>query len=660
VKEEFLSMAARALGRVAQGAAEAELDADLCALAASAAAAGSGSAFADFRQTVETVARTLRDNATAEKGLSLLIDTTHDLSGRLELPDLFGTIVARARILVGANLAWVTVLDEDSGMFRTVTAEGYLSPSLAGMRAHIDYGAVSLIMKSKSYFSTQDYLGDTRFRHMPELDRIFQTENIISLAGFPMLAGGEVNGFLFVADRYSRRLSGREMSILGSFALHAAVATRNANAFRQLSEALDEAQRSRKALIDHIQRVETSAALHDEMTSLLASGAELSHFLRRMVDRLDGAIFLYDEDLRVREEFRSPAYRGRLAQELAMGGIGASHLVAAISQSRHSGRSVIMLHTADEVCRVITLHGGSGRGESLVICHQGELDAMEVRNLERNAAALAIAKLWHEKRETEKVIASSTLLRHLVLVTPPDPATLSAVRERLNLASEEPVQMALVSIAGLDRAGQTAAVRGAANGINLLVDLMEDTYLAVGTERNIRSFTEALARRSAGWSVGGLISDPNADVASLSAQFGRMSRAMKVLREMKGLDRFVAHSQVSLFARLFEGGDAARLARYLEDMLQPVREKAPRQYPQLTQTLLCLFDSQHNITRVGEILGVHVNTVRQRLDTLREITGGWDDPIRALEFHLALRLDAVLRQGSHLSSPPSGLARPDR
>lgn len=656
--DEFLSIAARALQRVAHGAADAGLDAELAAGAALAEAAGCAPAFAAFRQNLEAVARTLSDNATAENGLNLLIDTTHDLSSRLELSDLFRTIVTRARSLVGANVAWVTVLDVDSGMFRTVTAEGYLSPGTAGMKAHIDYGAVSLIMKSKSYFATQDYLGDTRFQHMAELDRIFQTENIISLAGFPMLADGEVHGFLFVADRYSRRLSGREMSILGSFALHAAVATRNANAFRQLSAALDEAQRSRKALIDHIQRVEASAALHDEMTSLLASGAELTHFLRRMVDRIDGAIFLYDEDLRIREEFRAAAYRGRLAQDLAGGRINPSLLVTAASQSRHSGRSVIMLNAGDEICRVITLHGGSGRGESLVICHQGELDAMEVRNLERNAAALAIAKLWHEKRETEKLIASSTLLRHLVLVTPPDAATLSAARERLNLGSEEPVTMALVTVAGLDRAGQTAAVRGAAAGINLLVDLMEDTYLAIGTEKNVKGFVAALSKRRAGWTAGGVLSDPVADLSTLPSHFVRISRALKVLREMRRLDHFVAHAEVNLFARLFETADAARLGRYLEDLLAPIREKVPRQSHQLRQTMLCLFDNQHNIARVAEALGVHVNTVRQRLDTLRDITGGWEDPVRALELHLALRLDSILNRGE--AEPAAGERPPGR
>jgi hypothetical protein len=34
--------------------------------------------------------------------------------------------------------------------------------------------------------------------------------------------------------------------------------------------------------------------------------------------------------------------------------------------------------------------------------------------------------------------------------------------------------------------------------------------------------------------------------------------------------------------------------------------------------------------------------MRQRLDALREMVGGWDDPVKALELHLALRLNAIL------------------
>jgi hypothetical protein len=639
--DDFLSAAARTLERAARGASEGDIDAELAPIAALTAANGGAAEFGAFRQSVVEIARTLRDNATAEKGLTLLIDTTHDLSSRLNLSDLFATIVTRARNLVGANLAWVTVLDDESGMFRTVTAEGYLSESLAGMRAHTEYGAVSLIMKSKSYFATQDYLGDKRFRHMPELDRIFQTENIISLAGFPMLADGEVHGFLFIADRYSRKLSGREMSILGSFALHAAVATRNANAFGQLSEALDEAERTRRALIDHIQRVDASAAAHDEMTSLLASGAQLQQFLQGMASQIAGAIFLFDENFKISEEFIAGAYQGQCAHEFRAGRFDPALLITATSQSKHTGRSVVALTRDDEQCRTIALHGGTGSGESLVVCYQGELDAIDVRNFERNAVALSIAKLWNEKRETDKAIASSTLLRHLVLVTPPDATTISAIRDRLGLGTDHPVMLALIVLSGADRAAQTAHLRSLASGTDVLVDLFEDTYLAFGPTEPLRAFLQQLKRSRDGAQAAAILSDPFADLTAASAQFARMSRALQVLRKMKRLQGFVEQSDVNLFAKIFETGDAARVARYVDETLEAIRAKAPRQAAQLKQTLLCYFDSQYNAKRVADALGLHINTVRQRLDTLRGITGGWDDPVKALELHVALRLDAI-------------------
>jgi hypothetical protein len=294
----------------------------------------------------------------------------------------------------------------------------------------------------------------------------------------------------------------------------------------------------------------------------------------------------------------------------------------------------------DEQCRAVALHGGTGRGESLVLCHQGELDAIEIRNLERNAVALSIAKLWNEKRETEKLIASSTLLRHLVLVTPPDPATVTAVRDRLSLGADQPVMLCLVAISGLDRASQTAAIRNCASGINILVDLLDDTYLAVGPETQLRAFLQKLAKSRAGWKAGGLLSERFADLTSAPHHFARMNQALHILRKMTGLDRFVDQSEVNLFAKLFEAGDAARIVRYMDETLAPIRAAA-RQRAYLKQTLLCFFDCQYNIKRVADTLGLHINTVRQRLDTLREMTGGWDDPVRALELHVALRLDAI-------------------
>jgi GAF domain-containing protein len=642
VSANFLTAAAELLEKTALGAGDSEIDRLVEALKEAARGESDSVGYEEFRVQVGAIRRALNDNALSERGLNFLIDTTHDLSSTLSLQDLLRTIVVRARLLVAADVAWVTVLDNESEIFRVVTADGHLSPATAAMTSRIDRGAVSLVMSSKSFFETPDYLSDQRFRHAPDLDRIFKTEKIKTLAGFPILWENKVHGLLFVANRYARKLSGRETSLLGAFALHAGVALRNANAFAMLSQALDEAERNRSALIEHIQRVEASAAAHDELTDLLASGADLSQFLEKMSNRIGGAVFLYDDEFRIDDEFVSGAYSSGLADELRAGRIDLAALINANAQSRHTGRSVIVLEQGAEQCRAIALHGGNGRRDSLVICHLGELDAIEIRNLERSAVALSIAKLWNERRETEKLIASSTLLRHLVLVTPPDPSTISAVRERLGLRVDQPVQLALIAISGIDRISQTARVRECAAGLNVLVDLFDEGYLAVGHLPATQAFLQNLSKGRRAWTAGGILSEPFGDLAQAASHFMRINNALRVLGKMKTLDRFVTQREVNIFAKLFEVNDASRIAAYADHVLSAIDARAPRQKDGLKRTLLVYFDTQHNIKRTAEALGLHINTVRQRLGALREITGGWDDPVKALELHVALRLSAIL------------------
>lgn len=639
-----LSSVVDVLHNIVTGVGDAEIDALLQTMEILARQEGREHEFEVFRQQADSVRRGLHDSAVAEKGLNLLIDTTHDLSKTLELDDLLRTIVSRARSLVGAHLAWVTVLDEKGGLFRMVTAEGNLSPAVAQMKSRPEVGVVSLIMRSKSYFETLDYLGDRRFRHSRELDRTFKDEKIVSLAGFPIIADNDVHGFLFVANRYSRKLSGREISVLGSFARHAGVAMRNANAFSLLSEALEEAQRSRNALEDHIKRVEASAAAHDEMTTLLATGAELHQFVQRMALQIGGAVFLFDGDMRLNDEFVSDDYRGNMAADLRNGSIDPVLLMTANSQSRHHGRSVVVLQTENEQCRAIALHGSTGRSETLVLCHQGELDAIDIRNLERSTVALSIAKLWNEKRDTERLIASSTLLRHLVLVTPPDAATISAIHDRLGLAAKQAIVLCLVAISNLERTTQTAIVRECASRARLLVDLFDDTYLVAGPEDAIRAFVRALSERQDGWSAGGMVSDPIAELSTTPTHFGELSRSLQAIRKLKPLRHFLDYRDVSFFARIMASNDSERLMRDISGILRPIDQLPVKQRAEAKRTLLAYFDAQHHATRAAAILGLHINTVRQRLDTISEVVGGWDDPVKALELHFALRLEAIFEQ----------------
>jgi hypothetical protein len=648
VSRDTLTVGIEIIRRLIAGANRPELDLLLADMRETARREGRQSDFETFDEQARLLLRDRDAGAVNERGLSVLIETAHDLSKTLEQGDLLRTIVARARSLVAAHLAWVAVLDEQNGMFRTVAAEGHLSSATAAMTSQLDVGAVGLIMKSRSFFDTQNYLGDTRFRHSHELDRVFEKESIVSLAGFPILTDGEVNGFLFVADRFARKLSGREISVLGSFALHAGVAIRNSNLFSRLSGALSEAEHNRNALIDHIKRVEASATAHDEMTTLLANGAELPQFLQRLSAQISGAVMLYDADMRIRDEHASSEYSGRMADDLRSGAIDSSTLIAASALSRHTGRSVVVLRRDDEECRVIALHGGPGRAETLVLCHRHSLDAIDIRNVERSAVALTIAKLWNEKRETDRQISSSTLVRQLVLLSPPDPTTLSAVTDRLHLRVGQPIVLCLVAISNLDRAAQTTIVWEAAADSNLLIDFLDDTHVVAGTEDVVRTFIRELLSRRNGWDAGGIVSEPIANLGAAAAHFAQLGRSLRALRKMEPIRHFIEYGDAGLFARIIESQDSERLVRDVTVPLRALDKLSPRQRTEAKKTLLTYFDCRHNLTRTATELGLHINTVRQRLNKLREITGNWGDPVRALELHFSLRLEAVVKAPAHL------------
>lgn len=599
----------------------------------------------DFKRlegAISRIHRALRYSLLLEQGLSLFTDTTRELSNTLELQGVFQTIVKKARNLVGAHVTWVTVLDEDSHLFRTVEAEGHLTPAIAEMTASNEYGLVSLIKTSNGFIDTQDYLNDQRFEHMPDLDKIFQSENIVSLAGFPILSDGDVQGFLFVADRYERKLSGREISLLGSFALHAGVAMRNAKAFRLMADALDDAQHSREKLLDHISRVEASAIAHDEMTALLASGGALKKFIQGMANQIGGAVFLSDSALTISSEFMSPTYIGQMATDIRSGAFNTTLLLKATSVSRRTGRAALMHTASGEQCHVIALHGETSPDECLVICHSGELDAIDIRNLERSAVALSIAKLWNDKRETEKLIASSTLLRHLVLVAPPDLKTVSAVHERLALGPNEPIQIALIVFSNMDELAQTELIRQAANRRNILVDMIDEAYVAIGTTDELHSYLKRLSGLKLKNVVGGLISEPLTDLSQTASQYTLLKQAFRIVAAMKTPDRFIQKSEINFFAKIFETEDSARLERYTKDALAPFNASSPRHAIELKKTLLSFLENQYNVQRTAAHLGIHINTVRQRLDSLRELTGGWDDPVKALDLHIALKLESLL------------------
>jgi exonuclease VII small subunit len=566
-----------------------------------------------------------------ERGMLAVIESAQDLSSRLDLTSLLSAVVSRARNLLGADLAWLSTYDAARGEFRALVADGALSPKTSGMVTGRDRGVASVVMSTRLPFTTADYLHDTRFPHDAGLDDTFREEGIGALAGVPLIWECEVIGLLFVADRYHRQYMAQTISILGTLGTLAAVALKNAREFERANAAVAKAALDRAELERHVRNIERAAEAHEQMTSLLARGASLSTLCQAIAQLLGGSMLVLDEAGEVvsRAGARACASHEEHRAELSR----ALHL------SRQTGRSVIAWQAGGESCRVMAVIGGDGALGSILLFRRDELDEMSVRTFERSSSVIGIVLLSQERMEATKSAGASTLLRLLLSPRQDAPALLANRAERHGLDVSQPLALMLLDVPGAGNAARR--LRGADLAPGALVDEIDGLLVvlceaahAAGARKGVLLW----ARRQPGAAHRGVLSRPVPGPAAVPALYATLRRALAVLERIGVQNRIIDQNELALYSTLFETHDQASLSEFLDATIGPLIRHDRKRGSGLALTLFRYFDCNQNAKTTARRLGIHVNTVRQRLTTIETLLGGWSEATRALEIHVALRL----------------------
>src|SRR3546814_5807017 len=132
------------------------------------------------------------------------------------------------------------IYDPQRGDFYVRATDGAFSEKFRQIRIGRDVGICGFVARNRTPYTSADYEFDERFVHTRPVDTAVIDENIKSILGVPLLAGGQVIGVLFVGDRYVRSYIAWEMSILSTLAAHASVAIGNARLFEQAQLALQQ------------------------------------------------------------------------------------------------------------------------------------------------------------------------------------------------------------------------------------------------------------------------------------------------------------------------------------------------------------------------------------------------------------------------------------
>ncbi len=595
---------------------------------------------AAVRQAAVTALRiraVLEERRRREQEIGALYETAGDLTQLRDVQRVLQAIVRRARQLMGADTAYLMLVDTDRSEASMRVTEGTVTAEFEQVRMGLGAGLGGLVAKTASPYATSDYADDERFDHTRGVDTAVDREGLRAILGVPLLLGDTVLGVLFAANRFARPFTSHDVSLLSSLGAHAAIAIENARLFQETEAAL-KGQAAANAV------VQRAAAAHERLTTLVLRGGGLTDVASVIVELLGGRLLVLDAQARVLAvagEGRDDALhdlavaQGAVPRATAEG----AAVRARLAETLDGGSSAVL--RPDGTARwIVPVVGGGHRG-ALLLSTEGELGEAAVRILERAALVTALV-LLHERSvvETEQRVRGE-LLGDLLSGGHADDERLRARARFLDLdidnprivvvatvPSDRPTAMAVASALARDLGGIAGEHRGR---LVLLVADGGAEEAAVEVCRRLGAHVEDVVTAAA--------SGPVTGPQGLAEAFDEAERCLRVLLALGRAGTGASAESLGLYATLLGQAGRQDVERFLERTLGPIMAYDQRRGTDLVGTLEVYFAEGRNVTRAAEALHVHVNTLYQRLDRIGSLIGArLHDPDEALDLHLALRL----------------------
>ena len=576
-----------------------------------------------------------------ESELSALVETISDLATLHDLDAVLEAIVRRARKLLGTDVTYMTLRDEERGDTYMRVTDGSVSAQFQHLRLPMGAGLGGLVAQTATPYVTASYPGDTRFQHTIEIDAAVAEEGIVAILGVPMRLGSRIVGVLFAANRSARPFSREEVTLLGSLAAHAAVAIDNARLLAETRAALAELSSANRLIREHSASVERAAEAHDRMAELVLRGGDVADLATSVVELLPGALWVLDGDGRalvtVGATDGAPGSATGGAPGGAPGGAEPPDAVADTAAAAWAaGRAV---HRGDLWASAV---GAGGQPLCTLVLRAAEVPAeADVRILERAAVVTALLLVSRRSLADAESRVRGELLEDLVTRPVEDPQTVRERARRLGVDLTEAHAMLVLGGRPELRRWLTAWAAGQAAHRGGLAAYRDGAGVLLVPGADPGALARQLARE-AGAAAGVPVTVGAAGPVRGPDEVAPAYRdAQRCAAALLALDRTgTGASRADLgFVGLLMGSGERDIEGYVHSALGPVLDYDTRHGTTLRHTLEAYFDAGGSPARAADVLHVHVNTVSQRLARLASLLGPeWQRPERALELQLALRL----------------------
>ena len=583
--------------------------------------------------TALRVRRSLRKHRRREMELTALFDTAGDLAALRDLDAVLNSIVRRARMLLGTDTAYLTLIDRSAGDTYMRVTDGSVSVLFQELRLDLGEGLGGLVAQTARPYSSTDYRGDARFHHTGSIDDGVLDEGLVAILGVPLLLGsgsgqrGKVIGVLFAADRNPRAFSQDETALLCSLAAHAAIAIDTAETLADLAGA--------NALVrEHAAAVQRAEEAHDRLTDLVLRGGDVPEVAAATALLLGGEVTIHGPEGRA----FAPDQGSRAAADATTAEIvDCDRLVAAAADSHRTARAV--LRDGRWICAVLA---GQELLGCMVLHGHPALEDSDRRLFERASVVTALLLLLRRTvTETENRIRGD-LITDLLTAPDRDPLGLAERGRRPGIDLDRP-RMLLVARTDPATGERLAAavVRYLFGGDSISAEHAGSVVMLLACDGTApgRVAQSAAARltRLLGAPVTVAAAGPATGVRAIAAAHDEATRCLRAMRVLGRTGGGASALELGFLGVLL--GNGHDVDGFVTRALGPLLEYDLKRGTELVHTLDVYFTCGGNHTRTKEALHVHVNTVVQRLERIETLLGrGWNTPERALELQLALQL----------------------
>ncbi|WP_432838570.1 helix-turn-helix domain-containing protein [Dactylosporangium sp. CA-092794] len=604
------------------------------------AAGSAGAADAVHRAHRESVRLRRR-----EQELAALFSSARELAEVRDSDLLLDRLVNRAHDIMGFDVTYLSVLDQDTLELYVRRTVGSISDEFQNLVVPAGRGLVSEIVESRKARWVGNYDSYVRYRHEPTVDRAVAAEGLVSLLGVPMLTGADVLGVLFVATRREAVFTPEQISLLSALADHASIVLQTADMLRSLRRSEDEARRALERLTDHLAERDRANTVHQELVQAVLRGGGFGQIAGTLARALARPVTIIDAAGRVIADSQ------RMAPATTLLTPG-REVAAAIDASRTSGLCAPVEGDPATAAVSAMTAGTDHLGTLLLGPGDFELGPVDRRTIERAAQVCALVELQIKAvADTERRLQTE-LVVDLLEAWPERGEDVTRRARSFDVTLAELDTVHVFAVPGQARPAALQALMQALRRHGLVGEYRGYIVAIVGSDTVARGGRGARApisvegmRERITQQVGvpalGVTAPPAGSPAQLGERFVLAARTARLLEAIGATGRCVTTDEYLPYATIFDA-DARSLTAFLDTTIGAVRAHDREKGTELMPTLRAFVRCNASPTRTARILRFHTNTVLQRLDRLSAILGAdWRDDERYFRISVAVRLDEL-------------------